>query len=69
MVKIKILKKYAALFFLQMVSGCLCIYIADKLFAANKIDLYVGINEITAVVSGILGLPGVAMLFGLAKIL
>lgn len=56
------------LFFIQLISGCLAIYIVDKLFAASGYNLYVGINEVTAIVAGVLGIPGVAMMFGLAEI-
>lgn len=67
--KINNLKKFIAVFSIQLVSGCLAIYIIDKIIAANGYNLYVGINGITAMTVGVLGLPGVAMLFGIAEII
>ena len=52
-----------------MLAGCLMIYIADKLFAMNGYNVYVGINPITTAFSGIFGVPGVASLFALSVIL
>lgn len=58
------LKKVMYAICIQMLAGCLMIYIADKLFAMNGYNVYVGINPITTAFSGIFGVPGVASLFG-----
>lgn len=41
------LKKVMYAICIQMLAGCLMIYIADKLFAMNGYNVYVGINPIT----------------------
>lgn len=48
------LKKVMYAICIQMLAGCLMIYIADKLFAMNGYNVYVGINPITTAFSGIL---------------
>ena len=66
---VNILKKFIWVLCVQFMAGCLLIYIADKLFAMYDYNIYVGINPVTAVVSGVLGIPGVASLFAIANIL
>ncbi len=63
------LKKVIYAICIQMLAGCLMIYIADKLFAINGYNVYVGINPITTAFSGIFGVPGVVSLFALSVIL
>ena len=47
------IKKCIWVLCVQLMSGCLMIYIADKLFAMYNYDIYVGINPVTAGVSGV----------------
>ncbi len=63
------IKKCLWTLIVQLMSGCLLIYIADKLFAMYDYNIYVGINPITVGVSGIFGIPGVTALFAIANIL
>ncbi len=63
------LKKIVYTIYIQMLAGCLMIYIADKLFAMNGISVYVGINPVTTVFSGIFGIPGVIAAFIISAIL
>lgn len=59
--------KYAIWFVItQMMAGAICIYAVDKVLAMCDINIYVGINEFTMIISGIMGIPGVAVLFVLA---
>lgn len=63
------IKKVIWVLCVQLMSGCLLIYIADKLFAMYGYNIYVGINPITIGVSGVLGIPGIAALFAISNIL
>lgn len=53
----------------QMMAGAICIYTVDKLLAMCDINVYVGINVFTMLISGIMGIPGVATLFVAAGML
>lgn len=53
-------------FGLRIVAGFLAIYILNTILQLFSLDLTVGINALTALVIGILGLPGFALLYGLA---
>lgn len=45
--------------------GIICIYFLNEYLAMEGIALQVGVNAITFLTSGSLGLPGVAMLYGM----
>lgn len=44
------------------------IFFANQFFEGKGMDLDVGFNAVSLLVSGILGLPGVAMLYGIVAI-
>ena len=59
-----VVRKIIKILFFQMLAGCLLIYALDKLFSVLPfINLYVGINPFTMLVSAVLGIPGVALMF------
>ncbi len=47
--------------------GAAALFVLDMLL--SPVGLSVGINPVTSVVCGVLGIPGVALLYGLAYIL
>lgn len=52
-------------FVLRAVMGTIGIYFLNGLLLARNISVVVGINPVTFLTSGILGFPGVAMLYGI----
>ena len=52
-------------FLLRGVVGIVTIFLMNELLAAQNLAVMVGINPWTALTSGILGLPGVALLYGI----
>ena len=52
-------------FILRAVMGTIGIYCVNYLLAARQISVAVGINPLTILTSGILGFPGVAVLYGI----
>lgn len=50
---------------LRSVLGTIAIYCINGLLAWAGVSVMVGINPITVLTSGILGFPGVALLFGI----
>lgn len=52
-------------FLLRGVVGIVTIFLMNELLAAQNLSVMVGINPWTALTSGILGLPGVALLYGI----
>ena len=55
-------------FIVRAILGLGVIFFANQLFIHKGIDINVGINAISFVTSGLLGLPGVAMLYGVVAI-
>ncbi len=53
-------------FALRIVAGLLAIYILNTLLQSIGVDLSVGMNALNALIIGVLGLPGFALLYGLA---
>lgn len=53
-------------FGLRIFAGLLAIYILNTILKGFNLDLAVGMNSLTALVVGVLGLPGFALLYGLA---
>ena len=51
-------------FFVRMVIGLTLIFLVNQLFVSKDISMSVGINPVTAVTSGVLGVPGVCLLYG-----
>ena len=52
-------------FILRAVAGAVGLYRVNYLLAARQISVAVGINPLTILTSGILGFPGVAVLYGI----
>lgn len=52
-------------FILRAVMGTIGIYCLNYLLAAREIMVAVGINPLTILTSGILGFPGIAVLYGI----
>lgn len=52
-------------FILRAVMGTVGIYCLNYLFALRQISVAVGINPLTILTSGILGFPGIAVLYGI----
>ena len=52
-------------FVLRAVMGTVGIYCVNYLLAARHISVAVGINPLTILTSGILGFPGIAVLYGI----
>lgn len=53
-------------FFLRLVTGLLLILALNMCFEKAGLDLAVGVNPVTAAAAGVLGVPGVIMLYGIA---
>lgn len=61
-------KQFFVNFFIRVIFGMGAIFLANQFFAQTGIDVKVGFNAISVLASGTLGLPGVAMLYGIAAI-
>ena len=65
---IGILKKRAAIvlnFVVRAVVGMICIYFINQLLAKQGISVEVGMNLLSILTSGVLGISGVIMLYGI----
>ena len=52
-------------FFMRSILGMIAIYFINNGFALIGINVGVGINPLTVLTSGILGLPGLAAIYGI----
>ena len=52
-------------FLVRAVIGCALIFFVNKFLDSNGISLSVGLNPVTVITSGVLGTPGVALLYGI----
>lgn len=52
-------------FILRSITGSFCILICNYLLQINGYVVSVGLNPVTVLTSGILGFPGVILLFGI----
>lgn len=52
-------------FVLRGVFGIILMYIVNSYMKMNEIDLQMGINGITVLTTGILGFPGIVLLYGI----
>lgn len=52
-------------FILRAVMGTIGIYCLNYLLATQQISVAVGINPLTILTSGVLGFPGIAVLYGI----
>lgn len=55
-------------FLVRAILGMGVIFFANQYFVHKEIALEVGFNAVSFLVSGLLGLPGVAMLYGIVAI-
>lgn len=53
-------------FVVRAVIGTAMIFFVNQVFNVNGIDIRVGMNPATIVTSGVLGTPGVALLYGIS---
>lgn len=49
----------------RMLYGSIGIYLCDQLFGYLSVPLYLGINPVTVIGAGMLGIPGIVLMFGL----
>ncbi len=52
-------------FLVRMVIGIAIIFLVNQFLVTKEIDIGVGINPVTAVTAGVLGVPGVCLLYGI----
>ena len=52
-------------FMLRAVTGMIAVFLINEALGAQNVSVLVGINPWTALTSGILGIPGVALLYGI----
>lgn len=52
-------------FMLRAVTGMIAVFLINEALAAQNVSVLVGINPWTALTSGILGIPGIALLYGI----
>ena len=50
---------------LRSVTGTAVIYFVNQILASQQLQTMVGVNPVSVLTSGILGLPGVALLYGI----
>ena len=48
----------------RLILGAVLIWCINQIFIWKEIDINVGINVVSLLVLGLLGLPGIAMLYG-----
>ena len=52
-------------FLLRSITGMIAIFLINQFLSSQNLSVMVGINPWTALTSGILGFPGVALLYGI----
>ncbi len=52
-------------FFVRIVVGVMGILVLNEFFAKQGLSIYVGLNPTTLLTVGVLGFPGVALLYGI----
>lgn len=52
-------------FLIRAIVGMVLIFFVNEFLAYRGIDVKVGLNVISFIISGILGVPGVALLYGI----
>lgn len=65
---ILLLKKNAQIlfhFFVRIVVGAIGILFLNEFFSERGLSIYVGLNPVSLLTVGILGFPGVALLYGI----
>ncbi|WP_343210212.1 pro-sigmaK processing inhibitor BofA family protein [Anaerolentibacter hominis] len=53
-------------FILRSILGIVAIYFVNTILSMNGVVLSVGINGLTILLSGLLGVPGLALLYGIS---
>ncbi|MFR3530578.1 MAG: pro-sigmaK processing inhibitor BofA family protein [Lachnospiraceae bacterium] len=53
-------------FFVRVVVGIALVFFVNEFMSLQEVPVQVGINPITVLISGILGVPGVALLYGIS---
>lgn len=53
-------------FFVRIIVGIALVFFVNEFMSSQGISVQVGINPITVLTSGILGVPGVALLYGIS---
>ena len=53
-------------FFVRVVVGIALVFFINEFMSLQEVPVQVGINPITVLTSGILGVPGVALLYGIS---
>ena len=53
-------------FFVRVVVGIALVFFVNEFMSVQGVLVQVGINRITVLTSGILGVPGVALLYGIS---
>lgn len=53
-------------FFLRLVTGAVVIFAANVILGKMGVDVSVGLNPVSMLTAGTLGLPGVAVLYGIS---
>ena len=53
-------------FFVRVVVGIALVFFVNEFMSLQVVPVQVGINPITVLTSGILGVPGVALLYGIS---
>jgi len=52
-------------FFVRMMIGIMIIFLVNQFLVTEEIEVSVGVNPVTAVTAGTLGVPGVCLLYGI----
>lgn len=58
--------RIAVNFFVRVVVGIALVFFVNEFMSLQGVSVQVGINPITVLTSGILGVPGVALLYGIS---
>lgn len=57
--------KYVSRFLVRMLVGLACIFFLNQVFDNAGVGLRVGCNAVSAAATGVLGVPGVLLLYGI----
>ena len=57
--------RFSRSFVLRMIVGVVCIVLVNQYLNIKDIDISVGLNPISVGVSAVLGVPGVALMYGI----
>ena len=57
--------KYISRFLVRIIIGMACVFFLNQVFDNAGVDLKVGCNVISVTTTGVLGVPGVLLLYGI----